>query len=86
VSGNRVFVHNLAFKTSWQDLKDHARQARAPSRPRRAPAARNSGAQPTLKPRAGLFCNSKLIGARPCAQAGEVVHAKIMEDARCAAA
>ena len=27
VSGNRVFVHNLAFKTSWQDLKDHARQA-----------------------------------------------------------
>jgi arginine/serine-rich splicing factor 4/5/6 len=29
VSGNRVFVHNLAFKTSWQDLKDHARQARS---------------------------------------------------------
>lgn len=26
-SGCRVFVHNLAFSTSWQDLKDHARQA-----------------------------------------------------------
>jgi len=28
-SGCRVFVHNLAFSTSWQDLKDHARQARS---------------------------------------------------------
>jgi|APGre2960657444_1045066.scaffolds.fasta_scaffold03384_8 hypothetical protein len=33
VSGNRVFVHGLAYKTSWQDLKDHARQVR-----RRRPA------------------------------------------------
>ncbi len=39
VSGNRVFVHNLAFKTSWQDLKDHARQARAPRRAAARPAA-----------------------------------------------
>ena len=41
VSGNRVFVHNLSYKTSWQDLKDFARQARAPRgrAPRRAPAA-----------------------------------------------
>jgi hypothetical protein len=34
VSGNRVFVHNLAFKTSWQDLKDHARQV-SPDRKRK---------------------------------------------------
>ena len=31
VSGNRIFVHGLAYKTSWQDLKDHARQARCRS-------------------------------------------------------
>jgi len=24
----RLFVHNLSYRTSWQDLKDHARQAR----------------------------------------------------------
>jgi arginine/serine-rich splicing factor 4/5/6 len=50
VSGNRVFVHNLAFKTSWQDLKDHARQASA------APIA-HTAAQPP-NPRAMGRCGA----------------------------
>jgi arginine/serine-rich splicing factor 4/5/6 len=40
VSGNRVFIHNLSFKTSWQDLKDHARQASAPIAAQRRAAAK----------------------------------------------
>ena len=27
VSSNRLYVHNLAWRVSWQDLKDHFRQA-----------------------------------------------------------
>ena len=27
VSSNRLYVHNLAWRVSWQDLKDHFREA-----------------------------------------------------------
>ena len=27
-NGTRVFVTNLSYRTSWQDLKDHGRTAR----------------------------------------------------------
>ena len=79
VSGNRVFVHNLSFKTSWQDLKDHARQASAlialPMQCSRQTLGQGGRGEAVRGPDACISC-----------QAGEVVHAKIMQDARRAAA
>lgn len=43
-SGTRLFVSNLSFRTSWQDLKDHARQVRMVcTQPRRRSAEAGPG-------------------------------------------